>query len=206
MSGRRFMEAMVPLAHEVAKAGDVELGRASAREDAYAIALIFEWGRADWTMWLPTPAVLDRRKLRPGLIDDPVRQFWDPWLPEAWRFAPGEEIEGGIGMMAEAFEDLANAPGFEDRAEALLQLYEEAAEAPPRDGANVSPIGLEDAYAVEVARQLNSTCGGWRRRFPPEVFAYPYSDWSATLSLVAASLPPDDLSRVRDRGVLPQED
>lgn len=49
----------------------------------YAMALDFEWGQADWYRWIPTPILLDERRLEilAAKGERSALSYWDPWEP-----------------------------------------------------------------------------------------------------------------------------
>ena len=75
--------------------------------ELYRLVLMFERGLCDWTMWAPLPVMRDSRRLSVEPIEDPIRSYWDPWLPPAALWARAEEIDGGlVGVLPGVDEEL----------------------------------------------------------------------------------------------------
>ena len=172
----------------------------------YGLALMFEWGVCDWTMWAPLPVMLDSRRLSVETVDDPIRSYWDPWLPPADLWARADEIDGGlVGALPGVSEELQADRTFRELAEAFERMYLEWSEQGEPVGVETSDdLGPESRYAIKVARGLGARdLSTLRIPTMADFVTFPVTTWPETLELVRAAVPPRQLEAIRQRGKLP---
>jgi hypothetical protein len=180
------------------------LSKVQTDREFYGLALMFEWGVCDWTMWAPLPVMLDSRRLSVEPMDDPIRGYWDPWVPPAALWARAEEIDGGlVGALPGVSEELEADRTFRELGEDLEKRYFEWGQRAAPAGGEESDLGPESRYAIEVARRLGA------RDLPAlglsttaDFVTFPVTTWPETLELVRAAVPPRQLAALRQRGKL----
>ena len=194
---------------ERAAAEALRIFRREIREErpprpCYALALVFDWERADWYRWAPLPVLLELRKLEAAPEGhDQVRAFWDPYVPAVESWAEPREIIDGLGApMVEVSSDLIDSRRFE---RAAVQMHESVADAGNATAADEDSLTAEESYAVLVARTIAaSDPATWGVDITPDFVTFPYTSWDRVPHLVKASLPEDQVQRFLERGLLPR--
>ncbi|MGI8803554.1 MAG: hypothetical protein ACR2KV_15550 [Solirubrobacteraceae bacterium] len=77
--------------------------RADPPNEAYALAITFEWGRPDSSRWIPVPIAAETAKLdhARNVGADLRCAYWDPWNPPSMDWADMNLFEWPSGAAGE---------------------------------------------------------------------------------------------------------
>jgi hypothetical protein len=165
-------------------AGEVRSDRA-----VHAVALAFDWGTADESMWLPLAVPLPADP--PPVLGD-TRTYWDPFCGPALSSAG---VSGVDGVTHRLIAD----PRFVCEAANLSAMFDELLEASAFPESN--ELTFPDEYAVAVARKVNDPPAvNWGFDIGEPFVVVPFTTWAEFPALLQRSLSVDKLAALKAAG------